>query len=80
MRHILTKFQNAGNDRLMLCERGSSFEHNNLVVDMLGMDDMKVQTPEIFDVTHALQRPGGRRTQLSSLHVRIWHKASLVCY
>jgi 2-dehydro-3-deoxyphosphooctonate aldolase (KDO 8-P synthase) len=60
MRHILTKFQDAGNDKLMLCERGSSFGYNNLVVDMLGMDDMKVQAPVIFDATHALQRPGGR--------------------
>lgn len=61
MRHILTKFQEAGNDRLMLCERGSSFGYNNLIVDMLGFGDMK-QTgfPVFFDVTHALQRPGGR--------------------
>ncbi|BBI48668.1 hypothetical protein HORIV_10890 [Vreelandella olivaria] len=61
MRHILSKFQEAGNDQLMLCERGSSFGYNNLVVDMLGFGDMK-QTgyPVFFDVTHALQRPGGR--------------------
>ncbi|PAU73587.1 3-deoxy-8-phosphooctulonate synthase [Vreelandella alkaliphila] len=61
MRHILAKFQEAGNDRLMLCERGTSFGYNNLVVDMLGVGDMK-QTgyPVFFDVTHALQRPGGR--------------------
>ncbi|RUR34404.1 3-deoxy-8-phosphooctulonate synthase [Vreelandella nanhaiensis] len=61
MRHILSKFQEAGNDRLMLCERGTSFGYNNLVVDMLGFGDMK-QTgyPVFFDVTHALQRPGGR--------------------
>ncbi|NYS61593.1 3-deoxy-8-phosphooctulonate synthase [Vreelandella salicampi] len=61
MRHILNKFQEAGNDRLMLCERGSSFGYNNLIVDMLGFGDMK-QTgfPVFFDVTHALQRPGGR--------------------
>jgi 2-dehydro-3-deoxyphosphooctonate aldolase (KDO 8-P synthase) len=61
MHHILTKFQEAGNDRLMLCERGTSFGYNNLVVDMLGAGDMK-QTgyPVFFDVTHALQRPGGR--------------------
>lgn len=61
MRHILTKFQEAGNDRLMLCERGTSFGYNNLVVDMLGFGDMK-QTgyPVFFDVTHSLQRPGGR--------------------
>ncbi|WP_106477601.1 3-deoxy-8-phosphooctulonate synthase [Phytohalomonas tamaricis] len=61
MRHILTKFQEAGNDRLMLCERGSSFGYNNLVVDMLGFGDMKdTGFPVIFDVTHSLQRPGGR--------------------
>ena len=60
MRHIITKFREAGNENVMLCERGSSFGYNNLVVDMLGMDDMKVQAPVIFDATHALQRPGGR--------------------
>ncbi|XUO86259.1 3-deoxy-8-phosphooctulonate synthase [Halomonas sp. KM072] len=61
MRHILNKFQEAGNDRLMLCERGTSFGYNNLVVDMLGFGDMKhTGYPVFFDVTHALQRPGGR--------------------
>jgi len=60
MRHIITKFKEAGNERIMLCERGSSFGYNNLVVDMLGMDDMKAMAPVIFDATHALQRPGGR--------------------
>ncbi|MGK0249644.1 MAG: 2-dehydro-3-deoxyphosphooctonate aldolase (KDO 8-P synthase) [Oleispira sp.] len=60
MRHIITKFKDAGNEKVMLCERGSSFGYNNLVVDMLGMDDMKIQAPVIFDATHALQRPGGR--------------------
>jgi len=60
MRHILTKFREAGNERILLCERGTSFGYNNLVVDMLGMDIMKGMAPVIFDVTHALQRPGGR--------------------
>lgn len=60
MRHILEKFREAGNDRLLLCERGTSFGYNNLVVDMLGLDDMKSLAPVVFDVTHALQRPGGR--------------------
>ncbi|GAA0574496.1 3-deoxy-8-phosphooctulonate synthase [Halomonas salifodinae] len=61
MRHIIRKCEEAGNDRLILCERGSSFGYNNLVVDMLGFGEMK-QTgyPLFFDVTHALQRPGGR--------------------
>lgn len=60
MRHILTKFEEAGNRKLMLCERGSSFGYNNLVVDMLGFSVMKkFRYPVMFDVTHSLQRPGG---------------------
>ena len=60
MRHIINKFMEAGNDQVILCERGSQFGYNNLVVDMLGMDDMKKMAPVMFDSTHALQRPGGR--------------------
>jgi 2-dehydro-3-deoxyphosphooctonate aldolase (KDO 8-P synthase) len=60
MRHILAKFRECGNDRVLLCERGTSFGYNNLVVDMLGMDLMKDYAPVVFDVTHALQKPGGR--------------------
>ena len=61
MKHILAKCEEAGNRRLMLCERGSMFGYNNLVVDMLGFREMKAMGyPVIFDVTHALQRPGGR--------------------
>jgi 2-dehydro-3-deoxyphosphooctonate aldolase (KDO 8-P synthase) len=60
MRHIITKFSEAGNDKVILCERGSCFGYNNLVVDMLGMDEMKHYGPVIFDATHALQKPGGR--------------------
>lgn len=60
MAHIIAKCSAAGNDRVILCERGSSFGYNNLVVDMLGMDQMKEYAPVMFDVTHALQRPGGR--------------------
>lgn len=60
MRHILTKFEEAGNNRLMLCERGSSFGYNNLVVDILGFPVMKkFRYPVVFDVTHSLQKPGG---------------------
>lgn len=61
MQHILTKCEEAGNDQLILCERGSSFGYNNLVVDMLGFGVMKqFKYPVFFDVTHALQMPGGR--------------------
>jgi 2-dehydro-3-deoxyphosphooctonate aldolase (KDO 8-P synthase) len=60
MRHIINKFAEAGNDKIILCERGSCYGYNNLVVDMLGMDEMKGYAPVIFDATHALQKPGGR--------------------
>lgn len=60
MRHIITKFAEAGNDKILLCERGSCYGYNNLIVDMLGMDEMKTMAPVIFDATHALQQPGGR--------------------
>ncbi len=60
MINILQKCESSGNDRLILCERGTSFGYNNLVVDMLGFSVMKsFGYPVLFDVTHALQRPGG---------------------
>lgn len=60
MKHIITKFSEAGNENIILCERGSCYGYNNLVVDMLAMDEMKSYAPVIFDATHALQKPGGR--------------------
>jgi 2-dehydro-3-deoxyphosphooctonate aldolase (KDO 8-P synthase) len=61
MAHIIRKCEEAGNDRVILCERGTSFGYNNLVVDMLGFRQMKdLGVPVFFDVTHALQMPGGR--------------------
>jgi 2-dehydro-3-deoxyphosphooctonate aldolase (KDO 8-P synthase) len=75
MGHILRKFEEAGNERLILCERGSSFGYNNLVVDMLGFSVMKqFNCPLMFDATHALQKPGelaaaagGRRADVTAL-------------
>ncbi len=74
MAHIIKKFAEAGNEKILLCERGSCYGYNNLVVDMLGMDLMKPMAPVIFDATHALQMPGGRsdsaggrRTQAAQL-------------
>lgn len=77
MRNIVEKFAEAGNDRLLLCDRGSCFGYDNLVVDMLGFDVMKRVSnnlPVIFDVTHALQQrdatssaSGGRRHQVAEL-------------
>ncbi len=75
MGHILKKIESAGNDQVILCERGSSFGYNNLVVDMLGFSIMRqFGCPLMFDATHALQKPGGlgstadgRRADISSL-------------
>lgn len=77
MGNIVEKFSECGNDKVMLCERGSSFGYDNLVVDMLGFRTMKEVSngaPLIFDVTHALQcrdpmgaASGGRRQQVAEL-------------
>ncbi len=61
MNHITQKCEDMGNSQLILCERGSCFGYNNLVVDMLGFSEMKATGyPVFFDVTHALQMPGGQ--------------------
>jgi 2-dehydro-3-deoxyphosphooctonate aldolase (KDO 8-P synthase) len=77
MKNIVDKCNEAGNFNVMLCERGSNFGYDNLVVDMLGFQVMKDATnnaPIIFDVTHSLQcrdpmgkASGGRRHQLVEL-------------
>ena len=59
MRHVLHKARSTGNDRICLCERGTSFGYNNLVVDMRGLEIMKTTGfPVIFDATHSVQLPG----------------------
>ncbi|CAB3717908.1 2-dehydro-3-deoxyphosphooctonate aldolase [Achromobacter deleyi] len=75
--NIVEKFTEAGNEQLILCDRGTSFGYDNLVVDMLGFGVMKKVSgnrPVIFDVTHALQQrsaldaaSGGRREQVADL-------------
>ncbi len=77
MANVAEKFAECGNTRVMLCERGSNFGYDNLVVDMLGFGVMKQtcgDAPIIFDVTHALQcrdpggaASGGRRSQVGDL-------------
>ena len=77
MANVVEKFRECGNDRLMVCERGSNFGYDNLVVDMLGFEVMREATsgcPLIFDVTHSLQcrdpgqaASGGRRDQVLKL-------------
>lgn len=77
MKNIVEKFAECGNHNIMLCERGSNFGYDNLVVDMLGFRTMREVSggaPLIFDVTHALQcrdpmgaASGGRRHQVAEL-------------
>ena len=77
MTNVVEKFRECGNDRLLICERGSQFGYDNLVVDMLGFEVMRKASggaPLIFDVTHSLQRrdpgesaSGGRRAQVLTL-------------
>jgi 2-dehydro-3-deoxyphosphooctonate aldolase (KDO 8-P synthase) len=74
---VVEKFKEAGNDQLILCDRGTCFGYDNLVVDMLGFGVMKKACPNvpvIFDVTHSLQQrdplsatSGGRRAQIVEL-------------
>jgi len=77
VRHIVDKFMEAGNPNVIICDRGTCFGYDNLVVDMLGFGVMKKicnDLPVIFDVTHALQQrdpgaaaSGGRRGQVAEL-------------
>lgn len=60
MKNVVKKMEDSGNSNIMLCERGSTFGYNNMVVDMRGLVEMrKTGYPVVFDVTHAVQRPGG---------------------
>jgi 2-dehydro-3-deoxyphosphooctonate aldolase (KDO 8-P synthase) len=77
MRNVVDKINQCGNHQVLLCERGSNFGYDNLVVDMLGFGVMRRvcgDVPLVFDVTHALQcrdplspASGGRRTQVLEL-------------
>ena len=60
MKNVVEKCVAAGNQNIILCERGNSYGYNNLVVDTLNFQILKkLMTPVIFDVTHSLQLPGG---------------------
>lgn len=66
MKNCLEKVQQSGNGNVMLCERGTTFGYNTLVVDMTGLRVMKdFGVPIIFDATHSVQKPGGNGTSTS---------------
>ena len=61
MRNVVKKIESTGNRQIMLCERGSTFGYNRLVVDMTGIVEMKkFGYPVVFDATHSVQIPGGQ--------------------
>lgn len=59
-KNIFRKFEELGNDKLIICERGTQFGYNNLIVDPLCVPELKkFGYPIMFDITHSLQQPGG---------------------
>lgn len=61
MVHVVEKARQAGNDQIMVCERGASFGYGNLVSDMRSLAIMRVTAcPVVFDATHSVQLPGGQ--------------------
>ena len=63
MKNVVNKLEEAGNHNIMLCERGTSFGYNTLVVDMTGIVEMKkFGYPVVMDATHSVQKPGGKGT------------------
>lgn len=60
MVNIIEKCNHFGNENILLCERGSIFGYDNLIVDFLGIDEIKKIAPTILDITHSLQLPGGK--------------------
>lgn len=63
MANVAAKIASTGNERIMLCDRGTSFGYNTLVTDFRGLPIM-AQTgyPVVFDATHSVQQPGGQGT------------------
>lgn len=63
MKNVVKKLEESGNNNIMLCERGTTFGYNTLVVDMTGIVEMKkFGYPVVFDATHSVQKPGGKGT------------------
>ena len=61
MQHVVAKARAAGNEQIMVCERGVSFGYNNLVSDMRALAVMRAtDCPVVFDATHSVQLPGGQ--------------------
>lgn len=82
MGNVVNKVEAAGNRNILLCERGSCFGYNSLVVDMTGIIEMKrFGYPVVFDATHSVQKPGGKGTSTGGNreYVEPLAKAALAC-
>ena len=67
MRNVVQKLEDSGNKNIMLCERGTSFGYNTLVVDMTAIVEMKkFGYPVVFDATHSVQKPQSQRVRTRS--------------
>lgn len=80
MKNVIDKLVESGNSNILLCERGTSFGYNSLVVDMSGIYEMKKWGyPIVFDATHSVQKPGGNGTSTGGCreYVEILAKAAV---
>jgi len=72
MKNVVDKLTMSGAEDIILCERGSSFGYNTLVVDMTSITEMKkFGFPVMFDATHSVQRPGGKGTSTGGDRTRV---------
>ena len=82
MKNVAKKLEESGCTKVMLCERGTSFGYNTLVVDMTSIIEMKkIGYPVVFDATHSVQKPGGNGTSTGGNreYVEYLAKAAICC-
>ena len=82
MKNVIGKLEDSGCKSIMLCERGTSFGYNTLVVDMTSLLEMKkFGYPIVFDATHSVQKPGGngKSTGGNREYVEYLAKAAICC-
>lgn len=82
MKNVVRKLEESGNKNIMLCERGTTFGYNTLVVDMTSIMEMKkFGYPVVFDATHSVQKPGekGDSTGGNREYVEYLAKAAISC-
>ena len=80
MRHAVEKCRDAGNDRVFLTERGTSFGYNNLVVDMRSLSIMRKFAPVVFDATHSVQLPSASQVTKISRRPAAASRSSSQCW